>query len=144
MRKWPEWVGRTDDTRIPERVMDRVSRRYGDRCQGPCGQQLGGKLRAQMDHIVALANGGCHREGNLQPLCRPCHQIKTGLDVQAKAVTARVRKKHLGIKRRSRFAEMYAWKKMILAERARKEEEKLPQHTLDALAQFENRKEEEE
>ena len=118
MRTRPEWVGKNDDQRAPDHVADRVCRKYDDRCQGPCGLKLGGKLKAQMDHIVALINGGENRESNLQPLCQFCHRLKTKLDVQAKAVTARIRKRSLGLKPPSQLARKYAWAKKIKAERA--------------------------
>ena len=34
----------------------------------------------QVDHVVALANGGEEDESNLQSLCRPCHIQKTADD----------------------------------------------------------------
>jgi 5-methylcytosine-specific restriction endonuclease McrA len=120
-RSTDEWVGKTDDTRVPDHVADRVCRKYDDRCQGPCGLKLGGKLKAHMDHIIALINGGENKEGNLQPLCQFCHRLKTKLDVQAKSLTARIRKKHLGIKRPSALAEKWAWFKRIRAERTERE-----------------------
>lgn len=35
----------------------------------------------EVDHIVALANGGTHDRANLQSLCSACHIIKTKQDV---------------------------------------------------------------
>ena len=34
-----------------------------------------------LDHIVALVNGGGNEEENLQGLCAPCHVDKTALDL---------------------------------------------------------------
>lgn len=34
----------------------------------------------ELDHIVPLAKGGADDESNLQPLCGPCHKIKTAED----------------------------------------------------------------
>lgn len=34
----------------------------------------------EVDHVVALGNGGEDDEGNLQSLCRPCHVQKTAAD----------------------------------------------------------------
>lgn len=40
----------------------------------------------QVDHKIALINGGEHRESNLEPLCdKPCHALKTGKDVAEKS-----------------------------------------------------------
>ena len=52
-----------------------------------------------LDHIVALVNGGAHRESNLAPALRSEHRKKTAADAKQKAKNDRVRKKHLGIKK---------------------------------------------
>ena len=46
-----------------------------------CEQQ--GLLTAatQVDHIVALANGGPDEEANMQGLCADCHRTKTAADL---------------------------------------------------------------
>ena len=94
-RAVPEWIGRTPDTAIPQRVRDRVSRAAGDCCQH-CRRAIMGKLRGEIDHITPLILGGQHRESNLQLLCHECHGAKTALDVKLKAKVARVRAKHFG------------------------------------------------
>jgi 5-methylcytosine-specific restriction protein A len=33
-----------------------------------------------VDHITPIAHGGEDTDGNLQPLCRPCHKLKTRED----------------------------------------------------------------
>nr|WP_281411566.1 hypothetical protein [Enterovirga sp. DB1703] len=53
-----------------------------------------------LDHKVALANGGRHAEDNLAPALRDKHREKTARDVAEKSRVASVRKKHLGIKMR--------------------------------------------
>ena len=35
----------------------------------------------ELDHIVALANGGGNEEENLQGLCSECHEVKTLADL---------------------------------------------------------------
>ena len=98
-REVPEWIGRTDDTPIPDRVKDRVARRAGDHCQNPaCKRKIAGKLRGEVDHIISIIIGGENRESNLQLLCYDCHKAKTSLDVKIKSKVARVRKRHLGLK----------------------------------------------
>lgn len=95
-RKVPEWVGKTPDTKIPPRVILRVLEAYGGKCA-----KTGVKIRPgtgwQMDHIIALANGGENRESNLQPLITKAHKEKTSDDVATKAKDRRVKAKHLGI-----------------------------------------------
>jgi 5-methylcytosine-specific restriction enzyme A len=102
VRSVPEWIGATADSKVPDRVAERVCKKHADRCQGPCGLKFGGKLTAHMDHVVALINwtgeGHGNRESNLQPLCQFCHAMKTKIDVAAKSLTAKLRKSHLGIK----------------------------------------------
>jgi len=95
-RKVPEWIGKTPDTKIPPRVILRVLEAYGGKCA-----ETGVKIRAgggwQMDHIIALANGGENRETNLQPLITVAHKEKTAGDVAQKAKDRRVKSKHLSI-----------------------------------------------
>ena len=101
-RSVPQWSGRTDDTAIPDRVKDRVFAKYQGRCP-KCTRELR-KGHWQCDHIIPLILGGRHEAGNLQPLCTtPCHSAKSALDLKLKAKVARVRKKHLGLKKQSRF-----------------------------------------
>ncbi|TKA95975.1 HNH endonuclease [Cereibacter changlensis] len=56
------------------------------------------KLKLRVS-LIALLNGGEHRETNLQPLCRSAHKEKTREDVRTKAKIARVRAKHLNLHR---------------------------------------------
>ena len=45
--------------------------------------QRAGRLTvaSELDHIVALVNGGDNEEENLQGLCAPCHVDKTARDL---------------------------------------------------------------
>lgn len=102
MRSTAEWIGKTDDAAIPPRVRVRVFDRHGGRCH-----LTGRRIRAgeawDCDHVVALANGGEHRESNLAPALRAPHRLKTAIDVAEKANVYRKRAKHLGIRKPSRF-----------------------------------------
>jgi 5-methylcytosine-specific restriction endonuclease McrA len=102
-RSVPEWIGRNDDQRFPDYVKDRVANKAELYCQH-CQRQVGGKLRAEFDHETPLILGGKNRESNIQLLCHECHRAKTKLDVKLKAKVSRVRKRHLGIKKPSKFA----------------------------------------
>jgi 5-methylcytosine-specific restriction protein A len=96
------WVGRTDDTNAPPRVRLRV----WDRCEGKCGQ-CGRKIRPgegwTLEHLIALINGGKNAEDNLDVTCDWCLPAKNAADVAAKAKTAAVRAKHLGIRQPSQL-----------------------------------------
>ncbi len=94
-RAIPEWIADNDNQAIPARVKIRVY----DLFNGNCAICTGRVTTANYDHAIALVNGGAHRESNLQLLCVPCHKGKTRRDVKEKSVTARVRAKHLGIKK---------------------------------------------
>lgn len=103
-RSTEEWKGATDDAKVPPRVRDRVCRRYNDCCI-VCTRTIGGKLRAELDHITPLILGGAHRESNLRLVCHECHKKKTAFDMKVKAKVASVRKKLvLGDRKPSRFA----------------------------------------
>ncbi|TIP70327.1 MAG: HNH endonuclease [Mesorhizobium sp.] len=92
-----EWIGRTDNTKAPPRVCQRVFDRDKGICHF-CGQQIQPGQAVETDHIIALINGGENREANLAPIHKkPCHTIKTAADVADKAKVAAVRKKHIGI-----------------------------------------------
>jgi 5-methylcytosine-specific restriction endonuclease McrA len=118
-RSVPEWIGKTDDTPVPPRVKERVAHKFNDCCQ-QCARRIGGKLRAEYDHVIPLCLGGENRESNLALVCNECHLGKTRLDVKLKAKVARVRKRHLGIKK---LRTIRAWRRFdgtpVYADRAR-------------------------
>lgn len=94
-----EWIGKTDDSRPPDRVRTRIWERFGKAC-AKCTREIGeGKLPWDCDHITALALGGGNREANLRPLCKECHKTKTKVDVRIKAVYYAKRKKRAGVKK---------------------------------------------
>lgn len=97
-RTLDEWIGASPDAKIPPRVRLRVFERDNGKCH-----LTGRRIRAgeawECDHIVALCNGGEHRETNLAPALSEPHKIKTKSDVREKAKIARLRKRHLGIKK---------------------------------------------
>ncbi len=96
-RSAPEWIAKRDDDAIPPRVKLRVFEREGGRCH--ISKRL---IRAgeawECDHIIALCNGGEHRETNLAPALADKHREKTKADVAEKATVYRKRAKHLGLK----------------------------------------------
>jgi 5-methylcytosine-specific restriction endonuclease McrA len=99
-RSTEEWIGRTPDSAIPVRVRRRVFYRYDGKCH-LSGREIRPGDLWDCDHIVALVNGGEHREANLAPALRDKHREKTAEDVAEKARSNRIRDRYLGIKRKS-------------------------------------------
>lgn len=94
-----EWIGKTPDSKIPDRVRDRVFKRDDGRCH-LSGRVIRPGDSWDCDHVIALINGGENRESNLAPALRDKHREKTATDVALKAKDARVRKKHLGLRKK--------------------------------------------
>lgn len=97
-----EWAGKTPDTKVPTRVRLRIFEREGGRCWLSGRKIMPGDLW-DLDHKIALCNGGEHRESNLFPALRDKHREKTAEDVAEKSKVARIRAKHLGTFPPSRF-----------------------------------------
>ena len=93
-RSVPEWIGSTPDAKVPPRVRVRIFEREEGRCH-----LSGRKIRPgdlwDLDHKVALINGGEHRESNLFPALRDKHREKTREDVAIKSKSARIRANHV-------------------------------------------------
>lgn len=96
-RAVPEWIGATPDTPVPPRVKLRVFEAYEGRCY-LSGVKIRPGDKWELEHVIALINGGENRERNLAPALKGPHAIKTKADVKIKAKTAKVRQKHLGIR----------------------------------------------
>jgi 5-methylcytosine-specific restriction enzyme A len=92
-----EWIGKTDDARVPPRVRLRIFERDHGICH-ISGVKITPGMAWDLDHVVALVNGGKHCESNLAPALKAPHMAKTARDVAEKSAIARKRKKALGIK----------------------------------------------
>lgn len=103
-RELPEWIGKNDNTATPPRVKTRIYIDAEGHCKCCTRFIDGSALVAEYDHVIPLILGGKNRETNLQLLCSECHAAKTKRDVKIKAKVARVRKRHIGIKKPSKFA----------------------------------------
>jgi 5-methylcytosine-specific restriction protein A len=97
-REVPEWIGRTPDTPAPPRVRLRVFERHNGTCY-LTGRKIMPGDKWQLEHPLAIINGGENRESNLAPALVEPHKVKTAEDVKQKAKNDRVRKRHLGIKK---------------------------------------------
>jgi 5-methylcytosine-specific restriction protein A len=101
-RSVPEWRGKTPDTKVPPHVRMRIFLAHDGRCY-----LTGRKIRPgeywELEHKIALCNGGEHREGNMGPALADPHKVKTAEDVKLRAKVDRIRKRHMGIKKKSTF-----------------------------------------
>lgn len=113
-RSTQEWIGRNDDSRPPPRVRLRVFEKY----KGVCylsGRKIMPGDKWQIEHPLAIINGGENREANMAPALVAPHKVKTAADVAQKSKDYRVRAKHSGIRKPSRFpgSRDSRWKKKI-------------------------------
>lgn len=98
-----EWIGSSPDAKVPPRVRLRIFERHGGRCH-ISGRKIAAGEPWDLDHVVALVNGGEHRESNLAPALRDKHRAKTAADVAEKAFVRKLALAHRGIRPKSRFA----------------------------------------
>ncbi len=98
MRSVPEWHGRTDDSKVPDRVKIRVFERYHGACYRS-GIKIKPGDKWQCDHVISLANGGSHSEGNLAPILVQPHKEKTREDRKIQSRIYKIRKRHLGLRK---------------------------------------------
>lgn len=99
MSNW--WESANHNASIPARVRLRVFERAMGRC-ATCERKLSSGDKWDIDHAIALANGGRHHEQNLQLLCDWCHKDKTRADVALKSASYKRRKRHYGVRSNKR------------------------------------------
>lgn len=116
-RSVEEWIGSSPDAAVPPRVRLRVFERHNGQCY-LTGRKIRPGDKWELEHVHALTLGGEHKESNLAPALKEPHKAKTKLDRELKAKLDRIRKKHVGIKSKSRFAcsKDSKWKKKISGE----------------------------
>lgn len=107
-RSVPEWIGATADSPIPPRVKMRVFAREDGICH-IAGRKIMAGEPWDAEHVIALCNWlptpdapHGNRESNLKPALKAKHPEKTARDVAEKALVARKRSKHLGLKPKGR------------------------------------------
>ena len=93
-----EWIGKTDDSKAPPRVRQRIFDRDKGACH-VCKLKIKVGETWEADHVIAVINGGENREKNLAPAHSHCHLGKTNRDVKEKSKVAKVRAKHTGVTR---------------------------------------------
>lgn len=96
MRSTKEWIGKNDDAKVPDYVRLRVFTKHNGICY-LSGREIRAGEAWDLEHVVALSNGGQHRENNLAPALKEPHKQKTIWDRKEKATVDRKRKKFLGI-----------------------------------------------
>ena len=103
-RAVPEWVGKDDNTPVPDRVRLRVYDAKGGRCH-MCGKKIRAGEKWICEHLIALINWlktdekpHGNRETNLDLTCCNCLPDKNAADVAEKSDVYKTRSKHLGIK----------------------------------------------
>jgi 5-methylcytosine-specific restriction protein A len=108
-----EWVGKNDDSAIPDTIRRRVKMLAKDLCKH-CGNRI--RFGGEVDHVIALANWNPteekphgNRESNLQYLCKNCHKPKTARDVAEKSRTAKANIKLGSLKRKRKG--FWGWRK---------------------------------
>jgi hypothetical protein len=97
-RSLKEWIGRSDDTKVPPHVRVRVFKTFEGICQ-ECTLPITGK-RWICDHRIAIINGGENRESNLGPIHETCDKTKTAADVAQKSTVYHKTAKDIGVKLR--------------------------------------------
>lgn len=94
-RSVKEWIGKTDDAKVPPRVRLRIFEREHGICHLTKTKIQVGDLW-DLDHKIALINKGQHRESNLFPALRWAHKEKNKADVAEKAQVNHTRARHVG------------------------------------------------
>lgn len=96
-RSLPEWCGKTDDAMPPPRVRLRIFNKHEGICHISKRKIAAGE-RWQLDHILALIDGGKNVESNFAPALTDPHKDKTAAEVKRKAKIDAQAKFNLGIK----------------------------------------------
>lgn len=89
-RSVPEWRATHPDQAIPKAVKARIWLREGGRCY-LTGRRINPGDAYEFEHVIALANGGEHREGNIRLALSDAHKAKSAADID---VTAKIRRQH--------------------------------------------------
>lgn len=89
------WIGRTDDSKAPPRVRQRVYDAHNGICH-ICDLPIKPGETWHLDHKKALIAGGENAEGNLAPAHAHCNLAKGQRESAEKAKVAKVRGKHIG------------------------------------------------
>ena len=108
-------------TSVPPRVKLRIFERFKGACYLSNVKIQPGDTW-ELEHIIALCNGGTHSESNMAPALTAPHKVKTKADMRAKTKNERIRKRFAGIKparkitrwRKKPSFRFMTWKKKLL------------------------------
>lgn len=85
-----EWIGKTDDSMPSDEVRRRICERQGWICACGCTRKMNYNIdRIDIDHKLALADGGENRESNLQAMFHDHHVEKTRVENSQRAEARR-------------------------------------------------------
>lgn len=97
-REVSEWIGKSDNSKVPDRVRLRILRNHNETCH-LSGRKIAPGEKWEVEHIKALILGGEHRESNLAPALVGPHKRKTAMEMAVKAKIDASAKRHYGIKK---------------------------------------------
>lgn len=89
------WVGRTDDSKAPPRVRQRIFDAHDGTCH-ICDLSIKPGETWHLDHMLALIAGGENAEHNLAPAHTHCNLAKGQRESAEKSKIAKIRGKHIG------------------------------------------------
>lgn len=95
-RAVPEWVGKSPDEAIPDRVRLRVLLCWDRQCY-LSNQPIKPGSDWHIEHVISLNAGGQHREGNFRPAIIAPHKLKSADERAEAAKIAAKTKAHYGI-----------------------------------------------
>ena len=95
-RSVTEWVGKTPGSMPPDNVRLRILRRFENKCALTSIIIADGQ-KFDLDHIVRIEDGGSNSEGNLQPVLRLPHEVKSAAERKRQAKADRIAKKGHGL-----------------------------------------------
>lgn len=121
-RPTKEWIGKRPESAAPPKVRQRVRDRDGSLCR-LCSTPIKPAESFELDHIIALINGGENKETNLSAVHKHCHLAKTKRDVAEKAKTAAMRQAFTGARKPAGTIPPRPFQKR---EKAEKRADKLP------------------
>lgn len=95
-RSVEEWIGKTPDSKIPDRVKLRIWRRENGRCYLTGAKIMPGDV-FEYEHKKRVEDGGEHRESNIFLALTTPHKRKSAEERAAAKKADDIAKRHIGI-----------------------------------------------